>query len=253
SLCFIALPLAPEPREDDYEWIDEPEIFKAMEKEIGEKLFPEIKKKGSEDENQNITKKNNFRFMKIRLCSGKILKGAGILPQKSILFKPEEWSIQKGYSIPSSVIRKIEIKDYVKLFSSMDQAVFMFPGRCLVSLTGGPVISGKCSWMEWLKITLYSSGKIQDLYTYYSKKSVKRNPKKLKKKQIKKYSEDLLICSIEFINSLKDEKNLKSVEPDPGESLNIFQVKTENRRVSSAKNTPSGLKNKKSTIKKIKK
>ena len=195
--------------DEDYELIDENLILKKIEKELGENF----RIKNSEDKKtpaRNVEDKKDLlmRRIKVKFCSGKTIEGLTLLSQKYIsLAEKKDSEIGKSFSqIPSSFIRRIEITSREKLFDKNGK-IYYFPEGCSVFLNGKAGLTGVCEWMNWLKITVYTSGKIQNLYTYYSEHISEEKAENRKYKKNKKYNKKEVLCSIELAEAEKNQED----------------------------------------------
>jgi len=217
SVLALNISIFPDDLADDFEKINEADILRTIEMEIGGRLGLSENNSEKEPDAKNIENSNGNRqkhVLKVTMCSKEKITGISYLMQEyfELIFEKNKISSESIlFSLNS--IRKIEFSDWKKVHFISDRINYYFPEKCNVTVLSGSIVSGQCRIMNWLKLTIYTPLFIKNIYSYYTepfegdtaeKKSIKKN----KNNPVAKKEH---ICSIEFINEkLKDPEKMNN-------------------------------------------
>jgi len=224
---FFASPVKSEELGAATDKINEYDILKKMEMEIGGKIgvsdsaSPQKKKTESEPQKKD-PRDDKLYSATLHLRSGGSVTGSVFLAQKSITLLPDssKSALSRVTRVDLAKIRKIELSNWrpdeiLRLAGNR----YYLPQSCRIETFEGEVFTGHCEMEEWLQVNLNTESELISLRTYYrggdvaSPSTSSGTPSSAKK--LETAPPDDIISSIEF----EQKKSDKAIQDETEKAL----------------------------------
>jgi hypothetical protein len=209
---------------DDLEKIDEAEIMKKMEIEIGENFGVKRKKEEEKSPDKKILIKTPKDYIKdssynvsVSVRSGSKISGNVILAQKNIvLYLKSRSGVSIRSEIPLQQIQTIKFSNWDKsnqFIAGNINRVYILPAICSILTRDKKQYRGKCDLQDWLQLNIkeVASGFHLRVYQVENKSSIEevalKNDTATKKELDGKLLNDM-VTAIEFLAESTDSKSV---------------------------------------------
>ena len=140
--------------------INERDILRRMEKELGEKLNPREKPsrvllRSAKTVDASESGEHSVR---LTLRDGTVIRGKLRLNQSRVVLRPLNGKREQMYRIPLSVVEKLRFLKWKKELSIRMESGkvrdYFFPSECVVHKTDGTKINGRCRIQDWMQLNI---------------------------------------------------------------------------------------------------